>query len=230
MEFLETFQKIDDYLKNLKDSKYKCKVIFTGIILYTTIISIFTFFGTSFLFSVVNFNASQKTALICVIAGCLYFIFSKIDWNFLSSLFQSLKKIFGLFSGSEINAGTMFTKFLSINNKNISNGDNSDQKVQEIGDSLCISYLFRGTIHKIFVPYNRNNMNKYIGYKVIAEYTKDGNTEDVDITQQSGIDYLISPDDINALRIYSIDSEKNILFEVQGDQKFVAKQKIIYDE
>jgi hypothetical protein len=68
-------------------------------------------------------------------------------------------------------------------------------------------------------------LSAFTGYSVIAEYMADGNIEEINITQQPGIHYLISPNDIGAHKIYSVDNSGTVLKEVYGDDKFIAEKK-----
>lgn len=232
MEFLETFQKVDDQIKKLQFVNSKSKIIFICIVIYTLAISFLSCLGTVLLLGFINLTNDQKMIASLLIVGITYTLFSKVDWKFLKTIYQTLKKSVELIQTASGSSGdtdillSMSKRFFSGNKSNSS----EYKKVEEIGDTLLIFYHHRGKEHKIHIPYDKKNVNLFTGYKVFAEYTKDGKTEDVEITHQVGIHYLISPEHIGAQRIYSVDNEGNILNEVQGADKFFIKPKLMYDE
>ena len=200
MEFRETFVKFGELYQSLKDPENRTKIYIFIAVLYTLIISVLTFIGSLMLFNYINLNYTQKTIVTLLLILFATYLYYTVDWVSLGNILSKIRNLLN-FALSKINP--------SDSNANFS-------QAKRFENSLVINYLYRNTQYTVYVPYTDKNMSSYTDIKVFAEIIKDGATEDVEITQQSGVKYNISPQDINAYKIYSTNSTGNIMQEVFG--------------
>lgn len=222
MEYLSTFQQAQKFLETPGN---RLKLYFAVFILY----SVFLFFCSSMfvisIISLINLDTNQKIALTSLLGLSVYVLISKYDvLKYIATITKTFSVVKNVSSGDTINT---IQNFISGSNKN----SNVDLSITFIENSITIPYKSHGRVHKIIVPYDPNNIAKYSGMKVFAEYNQNGTTESKEITHQLGVPYLISPDHIGASRIYCISETEpdDIIHECTGSIIFMPPEQINLD-
>lgn len=83
------------------------------------------------------------------------------------------------------------------------------------GDGYAtILYHHKGRQHRVVVPYDSSDMD----YRGKFVYIQRGNKE-INITQQHGVKYLLSPNELKSENIIVKDRLGDVLREVRGDEK-----------
>jgi len=220
MEYAETFLKLNNWFYDMIDPKNRLKLIGIGLAIYTLIISWMVFSTSMTLFALINLSYEQKISIGVVLFSSTVIIGLVVDLRQIKYTYSNISKILSAVSPA-------LGKLISTVNPDSSNS--SEKEARRIHDSLMISYSYSGKNYVVYVPYSRRNLSSYIGYTVHAEYIKDAEVNEINITQQPGVAYLISPSDIGANKIYSLDNNEKILKEVYNDVKFVPEKRQ-YDE
>lgn len=115
----------------------------------------------------------------------------------------------------------LLMQYASLYNKNISNIDSSTKQknktsISKNGKCIHIYYDYEGTEYLLTVPYNRSSSVDMIQYQMDAIYE---NEDIVTITQQPGIPYLISSNDLNCKMLKAINHETDVYHKYENDIK-----------
>jgi len=87
--------------------------------------------------------------------------------------------------------------------QSLNNVDSSNQNITVNSNSLTISYSYIGNAYQVTIPYNKRYSVKMT--PLIAELLTEGKTRN--ITQQAGVPYLISPEEMGGQAIIITNSE-----------------------
>jgi len=211
MEFKETFIKAGELYVSLSKPENRKKVYVAFAIIYTIIISLIVFISSLSLFNFISLNYKQKATISVIVLSFATYIYYSVNWVAVGNILSKVRSIL-IYS-------------LNTMDKSVKTSKSTSSYAVRINNSLFITYVYHGTEHTIYIPYSDKNMNIYSDVKVFAEIIKDGSSQDIDITQQSGLPYFISPSDIDAYKIYSTNSQGTILSEVYGTDILTIRQQ-----
>lgn len=86
-------------------------------------------------------------------------------------------------------------------------------RIMNDGKSIAIHYYFHDQMYTVFVPYNKMLRLSTMGKRVRAEFS--GST--LDITQQSCVPYLVTPNMLGASH-FLVDNEEGSATKITGDE------------
>lgn len=99
----------------------------------------------------------------------------------------------------KIVTSSLFLKFVS----KVLIGDKSAEFSECDGNFAMITYKRRGRTYQVFVPYNKRKINKVTGKLVYLIKDEDK----IDITQQPGVEYMLTAKDMKGKKIVIYDQE-----------------------